>query len=718
MNNPPIWTGRVRPGRPWPLGASFDGEGVNVAVFSAHATRVDLCLFDSPDAPREARRIPLPGRSHDVFHAHLPGAGPGMIYGLRVHGPWAPAQGHLFNPRKIVLDPWARTLARAPTWTPALQTFDEHAPGRPERSDNAASAPLALVVPDLAPAGETRPHRPWNETVIYELHVGHFTRRHPGVPEHLRGTYAALASEPVVQHLHELGVTAIELLPVAWKFDEPRLSRSGRTNVWGYNPLAFFAPDPRFAADRTPLGALHEFRAMTRALHGHGIEVLLDVVFNHTAEGDRDGITLSLRGIDNATYYHLDPTDLSRPLDFTGCGNSPRFAHPRSVQLVLDALRWWVETMGVDGFRFDLATTLGRAEGAFDRHAPLLVALEQDPVLSRVKRIAEPWDVGSGGYQLGGFPPGWAEWNDQFRDTARRFWGGEGGLRPAFVTRLAGSDDVFGGQGRGPLSSLNFVTCHDGFSLRDLVSYERKHNEPNGEQNHDGTDANHSFNCGQEGPSDDPAITARRRLQSRNLLAMLMLSQGVPMLLAGDELGRSQRGNNNTYMLDDEGVQLDWQPDAEGLDLLHFARRLGVLRHRHAALRRTGFLTGRATRGATRPDVEWFEFDGTSIAGNDWGRSVRTLLARFAGENGEIGADGRPVTGDDLLLILNGDDARHRCKLPAPPAGRFWRVELDTTAPHARTHRHLRGSAILVRGPGLVLAVAQALPARVRGAIR
>ncbi len=713
MSGSSVWTGRPLPGRPWPLGASFDGAGINVAVFSAHATRVDLCLFESPDDRHEVRRISLPCRTDDVFHGHLPGALPGLIYGLRVHGPFAPEAGHLFNPRKIVLDPWARGLARHPVWTPSMQTFDPLHPDRPDQRDDAADAPLGLVVADLEPAEHGRPQTPWDETLIYELHVGHFTRRHPGLPERLRGTYAGLATEPVIQHLHELGVTAIELLPVAHRFDEPRLTRSGRTNVWGYNPLSFFAPDPRFSSDHTALGAIHEFRAMTRALHQHHIEVILDVVFNHSCEGGREGVSLSLRGLDNATFYHLDPADLSQLLDFTGCGNSLNLAHPRAVQLVLDALRWWVEGLGVDGFRFDLASTMGRTRDGFDPRAPLLVALDQDPVLSRVKRIAEPWDVGPGGYQLGGFPAGWVEWNDQFRDTARRFWRGDTGLRAPLVSRLAGSQDIFAGSGRGPLASLNFITCHDGFTLHDLVSYEQKHNELNGENNKDGTDTNNSFNCGHEGKTEEPAVVAQRRLQSRNLLATLMLAQGVPMLLAGDELGRSQNGNNNAYVLDDKTVSLDWEPDQEGQDLLHFVRRLAVLRRRHPALRRKEFLTGRRQRGASRPDVEWFEFDGRPISGGDWGLAEGMLLARFAGDSGALAADGLAASGDDLLLILNGDPDAHLCRLPPPPSGRFWRVELDTAAPHARVRRHLRCQRLLVRGQSCLLVVAQALPHRI-----
>ncbi len=565
------------PGRSSPLGASFDGSGVNFALFSEHATQVELCLFDSPDAQAEIQRIALPERTHYVWHGFLPDLGPGQIYGYRVYGPEEPLRGHRFNPRKVLLDPYAKQIARDLVWSDAV--LDPH-------RDTASGAPLASVVntaADQSPDGA--PRTPWHETVIYELHVKGFTQQHPGVPEKLRGTYAGLASVAAIEHFRRLGVTAIELLPVHYHIDEHFLVARGRSNYWGYNTLGYFAPDPRYAATGAQ-GAVQEFREMVRHLHGAGIEVILDVVYNHTGEGNHDGPTLSFRGIDNSSYYRLE-TDCARYIDFTGCGNSLNVGHPRTLQLIMDSLRYWVTEMQVDGFRFDLASALARELWEVDRLSSFFDIIQQDPVLSEVKLIAEPWDIGPRGYQVGNFPVLWSEWNGKYRDCVRRFWKGHGGTVGEFATRLAGSSDLFADDGRRPSASVNFITAHDGFTLRDLVSYEQKHNEPNGEENRDGTNDNESWNCGQEGPTDDPAINALRGQQQRNFLATLLLSQGVPMLLAGDEFGQTQHGNNNAYCQDSPVAWLDWNLSAAQRELLEFGAR-----HSCTCARRSRFSGG------------------------------------------------------------------------------------------------------------------------------
>ncbi|MEO8351978.1 MAG: glycogen debranching protein GlgX, partial [Chthoniobacteraceae bacterium] len=523
---------RVWPGRPSPLGATLDDDGVNFALFSEHATKVELCLFDAPDAERESHCIPLPEKTNQVWHGFLPDARPGQVYGYRVHGPHEPTRGHRFNPRKVLLDPYAKCIARELRWDDAVLD--------PER-DNAHCAPLGCVVDTAFDWNGDKPWRtPWHETVVYELHVKGFTKQHPDVPEKLRGTYAGVASPAAIEHLRELGVTAVELLPVHYHIDEHFLASKGRVNYWGYNTLGFLAPDPRYAACG-PEGAVREFQEMVRALHAAGIEVILDVVYNHTAEGNEHGPTLSLKGIDNAAYYRL-ADDCARYVDFTGCGNSLNVAHPRTLQLIMDSLRHWALEMHVDGFRFDLASALARELWEVDRLGAFFDIIHQDPVLSEVKLIAEPWDLGPGGYQVGNFPVLWSEWNGNYRDCVRRFWKGRGGSVGELASRLAGSSDLYAQNGRRPSASVNFITAHDGFTLRDLVSYNDKHNEANGEDNRDGCNDNDSWNCGAEGPTDDAAIITVRARQQRNLLATLLLSQGVPMLLAGDEFGQTQHG--------------------------------------------------------------------------------------------------------------------------------------------------------------------------------
>ena len=568
---------RVWPGSPYPLGATWDGKGVNFALFSEHATHVELCLFDAADAAKEAHRLPLPEYTDHVWHGYLPDVLPGQLYGYRVHGPYEPQHGHRFNPHKVVLDPYARLIGRDVQWADecfAYRLGDPEADLSFDERDSAAFAPLAVVIDPAFTWGDDRPpHTPWHKTLIYELHVKGFTQLHPEVPERLRGTYAGLASEPAIRHLTELGVTAVELLPVHHFLDDRHLIDRGLTNYWGYNTLAFLRPHSRYAATAIPQDAVQQFKMMVAALHAAGIEVILDVVYNHTAEGNQLGPTLSMRGVDNAAYYRLSPEDPRYYMDFTGCGNSPNVQHPRMLQLIMDSLRYWVTEMHVDGFRFDLASTLARELFEVDRLGAFFDIIHQDPVLSQVKLIAEPWDVGAGGYQVGNFPVLWSEWNGKYRDTVRRFWKGDGDTLAEFATRLSGSSDLYQNDGRKPSASINFITCHDGFTLHDLVSYNDKHNEANGENNQDGANDNNSWNCGAEGPTDDPAINALRWQQQRNFLTTLLLSQGVPMLLAGDEFSHTQQGSNNTYCQDNERTWLNWELSDGAAGLLRLCAR-------------------------------------------------------------------------------------------------------------------------------------------------
>jgi len=639
-------------GRPHPLGATWDGAGVNFALFSKHATRVELCLFDSKGR-RVLHTVELRERSDFIWHAYLPEARPGQLYAYRVHGPQEPGRGHRFESERLLLDPYARLIA-----------------GR-----IASGLGRCQVIDEAFTWGDDRPPRtPMRDTVLYELHVKGFTQRHPEVPEQLRGTYAGLASPAAVEHLKRLGVTAVELLPVHAIADEKRLLQHGLRNYWGYNSIGFFAPEPRYAA--RPQDAVGEFKTMVKTLHAAGIEVILDVVYNHTAEGDERGPTLSFRGIDNFIYYRLDAQDLSRYLNFTGTGNSLNTAHRVVLALVMDSLRYWVEQMHVDGFRFDLASTVARApHGGFDRNGAFLAAVRQDPVLARVKLFAEPWDMGEGGYQLGSFPSGWSEWNDKYRDAVRSYWKGDGGRVGELASRLSGSSDVFEPSGRGPTASVNFVTTHDGFTLHDLVSYERKHNEANLEDNRDGADDNRSWNCGVEGPADEPSIRSLREQQKRNLLATLLFSQGVPLLLAGDEMGRTQHGNNNAYCQDSELSWVDWQLDADARELLEFTRRLIALRNAHPLFRRRTWFRGRADE---HPDVLWLNYAGVEMNDQEWIRSsARCLGALISGRGlGERDERGLPVIDSDLLLLLNANAG----DVPFPlPAGRWERL-LDTAA--------------------------------------
>ncbi|MFO0930661.1 MAG: glycogen debranching protein GlgX [Gemmataceae bacterium] len=717
---------RVWPGRSYPLGATWDGAGVNFALFAESATRVELCLFDPPDNPVEVARIPLTEQTDQVFHAYLPDVLPGQLYGYRVYGPYKPEEGHRFNPNKVVLDPYAGLVGRDVVWDDAVFGYKVGDPNLDlsfDERDSAPFAPLGAVVDSAFTWGDDRaPRTPWHKTLIYEVHVKGFTKRLPGVPDKLRGTYAGMASEAAIQHLRDLNVTAVELLPVHHFLQDRHLLERGLRNYWGYNSLAFFAPYTGYAAALPNTTAVSQFKTMVRALHSAGIEVILDVVYNHTAEGNQMGPTLSLRGVDNAAYYRLSDENPRYYMDFTGCGNTPRMRHPRVLQLIMDSLRYWVTEMHVDGFRFDLASTLARSLFDVNKLGAFFDIIHQDPILSQVKLIAEPWDVGPGGYQVGNFPVLWTEWNGKYRDCVRKFWKGDGGTVSEFATRLCGSSDLYEQSGRRPYASINFVTCHDGFTLHDLVSYNGKHNEANGEDNRDGCDNNDSWNGGVEGPTDDPEITALRQRQMRNFLATLFLSQGVPMLRSGDEIGQTQNGNNNTYCQDNELNWLDWDLGPEQEALLEFTRKVTRLWKEHPVLQRRKFFQGRELRGMDVKDLAWFTPAGEEMTDEDWGGHVRCLGMRLSGDLlGELDERGQPVSGDTLLVLLNAHHEPIPFTLPVLANGDSWRLILDTaTNPEEETEHaaqevyRLEGRSLAVfRTPPLLAPEELATPARV-----
>jgi glycogen operon protein len=650
---------RVWPGRPYPLGATWDGSGTNFALFSAHAERVEVCLFDS-DGKDEIERVELPEYTHEIWHGYLPDVRAGQLYGYRVYGPYEPGQGHRFNHHKLLLDPYAKQLRGMLEWNDALFGYivgDDKEDLSFDTRDSAAFMPKCEVIDPAFTWGLDRPPaQPWDDLIIYEMHVRGFSRSHPDVPEQARGTFGGLAYHDIIDYLKHLGITAVELQPVHAFLDERHLVERGLRNYWGYNSIGFLAPHPEYLGR----GGINEFKTFVQLLHDSGIEVILDVVYNHTAEGNHLGPTLSLRGIDNQSYYYLMDDDARYYNDFTGTGNALELRHPRVLQMVTDSLRYWVEEMRVDGFRFDLATTLARVNGEFDEHASFLDAVAQDPLLSTVKLIAEPWDSGHGGYQLGRFPPGWAEWNDRYRDTVRRFWRGDDGQLPELASRLAGSSDIYDRRGRRPWASVNFVTAHDGFTLHDLVSYNAKHNESNQEDNRDGHDHNYSCNYGQEGPTDDPEIIVLREQHKRSLLATLLLSQGVPMLLAGDEFGRSQNGNNNAYCQDNETTWVDWDGiDAGGKALLEFTRQLIRLRREHIVFHRHRFFHGREIPGGEVKDITWLTPHGSEMGEDDWSaagaHAVALLLSGEAGRY-HLTEHGEKEPDDTFMLMLNAAD--------------------------------------------------------------
>lgn len=668
----------IWPGCAYPPGATWDGEGVNFAVFSENAEKVELCIFDD-NGRFERQRIIMRERTDYIWHCYLPEARPSMAYGYRVHGPYQPENGHRFNPHKLVIDPYARDLIGTLRWSDALYGYSVGHRKEDlsfDRRDSAAFMPKCRVMEPAFTWGEDRrPEVPWQDMVIYELHVRGFTMQHPEVPAPLRGTYAGLCCAPVVDYLKRLGVTTVELMPVHSFINDRILVEKGLENYWGYNTLGFFAPEPRYAAS----GKVKEFKTMVKILHTAGIEVLLDVVYNHSCEGNQLGPTLSLRGLDNAAYYILRPDDHRFYDDFTGCGNTINLEHPRALQLVMDSLRYWVKEMHVDGFRFDLATALARESGAVEHLGGFFDAIRQDPALNRVKLIAEPWDLGQGGYQVGHFPPGWAEWNDRYRDGVRAYWKGNGDTIGELARRLTGSSDLYAHSGKRPSASINFVTAHDGFTLHDLVSYNDKHNEANGEDNRDGNNNNLSWNCGVEGPTDDPAIKEIRERQERNFLATLLLSQGVPMLLAGDEISNSQDGNNNAYCQNNEIGWVDWSPGKERTALLDFVRRLIALRRAHPTFRRREFFVGRPVNGDPLKDLVWIKPDGSEMRDEDWGDGNARCLGLFIAGSGiaDIGLHGEPIADDDFLLLSNAHHEDIGFVIPDWP-GAPWNALLDT----------------------------------------
>jgi glycogen operon protein len=675
---------RIWPGQPYPLGATWTGVGVNFALFSAHATKVDLCLFDSLDSTSEAARIPLPEQTDMVWHGFFPDIRPNQLYGYRVHGPYDPAHGHRFNPNKVVMDPYAKSVARMIRWADEMFGYrvgDEQTDLTFDDRDNAAYAPFAAVVDPAFTWGDDRPPRtPWHNTVIYEMHVRGFSKLHPRIPESIRGTYEALTTEAALEHLTRLGVTAVELMPVHHHARDRHLEERGLTNYWGYNSYGYFSPERRFAASKSPAGPVREFKRMVRALHSAGLEVILDVVYNHTAEGNHLGPTLSLKGIDNRSYYRLVEEDPRYYMDFTGCGNTLNMRSPQVLQLIMDSLRYWVQELHVDGFRFDLASALARELYDVDRLASFFDIIHQDPVLSQVKLIAEPWDLGQGGYQVGNFPVLWTEWNGKYRDTVRRFWRGEGGTVSELATRLSGSNDLYAHSGRQPYASINFVTAHDGFTLADLVSYNEKHNEANLENNQDGENNNLSWNCGVEGPTDDPLVNELRGRQMRNFLATMMLSQGVPMISHGDEVARSQGGNNNAYCQDNELTWINWDLTPELRSLCDFTAQLIHLRLAQPVLRRRKYFQGRSIRGGGVKDVAWLAPDGREMTDEAWNadfvRSLGMLLPGNAIE--EVDEQGQPITGDTLLALLNAHDDKVPFTLPSLEPDQQWQRLLDT----------------------------------------
>ena len=696
---------RIRAGLPFPLGATLSEGGVNFAVYAGNAHALDLCLFDLDEPLREVARVRFPKRTRGVFHVHVEGIGAGTPYALRVHGPWNPEEGHLYNSAKLLLDPYARDLTGVVEGNPVFSGEAEG--GGPDPRDSAARLPRCRVLDNTFDWGGDRPPRtPWDRTVIYETHVRGMTMTHPDVEQELRGTFAGMASPPVVSHLKRLGVTAVQMLPVQQHIDDLFLLEKGLTNYWGYQSVGFFTPQWDYAADRSPGGPAREFKAMVKALHGAGLEVILDVVYNHTGSGGVGGPHICFRGLDNRAYYRLAPENLRNYVDFTGTGNTTDMRHPRVLQLVLDSLRYWVTEMHVDGFRFDLAATLGRESDDFDPNGAFFRALAQDPVLSGVKLIAEPWDVGWGGYQLGGFPEPWGELNGRFRDDIRRFWRGDPGTLPDLASRLTGSADLFGG--RRPQASVNFLTCHDGLPLYDLVSYEGKYNEANGEDNRDGEADNHSWNCGAEGETDDPGILALRARQRRNFLATTLLSQGVPFVLGGDEILRTQGGNNNAYCQDNEVSWFDWTSDPDKERQTEFFASLIRLRQAEPVFRKRRFLHGNFLRGDQSRDVVWLTPEGRAMSDHDWGQEGRRALGVLLVGSARSSMDDWRLRrhGSTFLMLLNAEPLDRPFLLPGnPKVG--WQPVFDTCLERpfeAGGHPdHPGHTPVVVRGHSFVL---------------
>jgi isoamylase len=696
---------RVKEGSSQAHGAIWDGKGTNFTMFSAHATRVEVCLFDSA-GKRELERLALPEYTDEIWHGYIPDVGPSDVYGFRVHGPYEPQAGHRFNPNKLVLDPYARAHIGELKWDPACFGYTIGAEGDDLTYDERDSAPFmpkcVVVDPNFDWKGQPRSRGvSWDQTIIYEAHVRGFTKRHPQVPEKWRGTYAGMGTKEVVEYVRSLGVTSIELLPIHTFVNDSHLLERGLTNYWGYNSIGFFAPDPRYASE--PEQSLREFKEMVARFHDAGLEVILDVVYNHTAEGNERGPTLSFKGIHNASYYRLLPDNKRYYINDTGTGNTLNLSHPAVIQMVTDSLRYWVNELHVDGFRFDLGTILAREPNGFDNQSGFLKACHQDPVLRSVKLIAEPWDCGPGGYQVGAFPPGWAEWNDRYRDVVRDFWKGAAAASH-IAPRLCASGDVFNRLGRRPSSCVNFVTAHDGFTLNDLVSYNDKHNEANGENNRDGSSDNRSWNCGAEGPTEDPDINALRERQMRNILSTLLLSQGTPMMLAGDEFARTQQGNNNAYCQDNEVSWLNWALAGKGQSLVRLVQKLAKLRHQYAILRRNRFLTGAYDEELEVKDLTWINASGAEMRSEDWGdANMRCFGMLMDGRSRPTGVRQRG-TEATMLLVLNAHHDLVQFTLPVFPGGDTWNVVLDTNIPDTDTGASIAsGEQYGVTGRSLLL---------------
>ncbi len=683
---------KTRPGKPSPLGATWDGEGVNFALFSENATGVTLCLFDSVDAAAESHRIKVTQRTNLVWHIYLPDARPGWLYGYRVYGPYKPKAGHRFNPSKVLIDPYAKEIARTICWNESMLAYPQNRPKNDQvcdDKDNAAYAPLCKVIHSAYDwDNDQPPKRPWQETIIYETHIKGLTARHPDIPEPLRGTYSGLASEPMLDYLLNLGITAVELLPIHHHVDDWFLVKKNLTNYWGYNTLAYFSPDLRYGTGKS--SPVDEFKDMVKSLHKKGIEVILDVVFNHTGEGDRYGPTLSFRGIDNRSYYRLLHESPEEYTDYTGCGNTLNVTHPQVLKLIMDSLRYWIEEMHVDGFRFDLASTLAREPHDFNRASAFLDIIYQDPVISQVKLIAEPWDLGEGGYQVGNFPLPWSEWNGKYRDAVRKFWKGEVRQTAEFATRLAGSSDLYDTGGRSPYASINFITSHDGFTLKDLVSYHNKQNKANLENNQDGENENHSWNCGAEGPTKDPHIQALREQQQRNLMATLLISQGVPMISGGDEMGRSQEGNNNAYCQDNRISWHHWPLDPKQSAFLEFTKYVIRIR-KNPVFRRLHFFQGRKIHGSEIKDLTWLSPSGKEMRDAEWHDALSKCLGmKLSGEAAqETDAFGESIQGETLLILMNAGPDTVPFTLPYHRKNLVWELLIDTTQQNINPTEHV-----------------------------
>lgn len=694
---------RVWPGRPYPLGATWDGRGVNFSIYSENAQQIELCLFDSPEAAKESTRIVMREHTDMAWHVYLPDLRPGQLYGYRVYGPHKPEEGHRFNPNKILLDPYAKAIARRVGQSDALSGYifgDELEDLSFNPLDSAAFAPLGVVIDEAFTWGDDRaPLIPSHKSLMYEMHVKGFSMLNEEVPSQLRGTYAGLGTEASIRYLKELRINAVELLPIHFHVDEGTVLERGLTNYWGYNTLGFFAPDPRYAYSKNPADVVREFKTMVRNLHDAKIEVILDVVYNHTAEGNHFGPTLSFRGIDNASYYQLVPETPRYYMDFTGCGNTLQMRNPRVLQFIMDSLRYWVTSMHVDGFRFDLASTLARELHAVNKLGAFFDIIHQDPILSQVKLIAEPWDLGDGGYQVGNFPILWSEWNGLYRDCVRRFWKGDGGVASEFATRISGSSDLYEWSGRRPHASINFITCHDGFTLKDLVSYNQKHNEANGEENRDGSDHNDSWNCGVEGPTDEPAVIQLREKKQRAFLATLLLSQGIPMLYSGDEVGHTQHGNNNAYCQDNEITWMSWNRSPESESLLKFVKRVIGILHSQPAFQRRRFFHGKRLRGNNTPEIMWLDASGQEMSVEAWNSAnVRSLAAHYFGGTIDIDQYGEPIVCDHLVVMFNADHEQDiSFVLPKLQTGEAWTLLVDTNDAEAEERAITSGSFELAR---------------------